>query len=426
MTWLYLLIIFLLAALSAWLVFRERKQAKKNLHSVKELQSFENIVAHTNDALFVIEIVNGKLLHVNNASAQMLGYTIPEMMQKTYFDLLPKEFMHKSAEVIADVWENKGMVFTDIPYLHKNGEVIHVECSAKIGSFEEHPAIVIYARDIRERLKYEKAIREMNQELTVKNKDITDSIRYALRIQQAILPEEDKVQKLLPEHFILYKPKDIVSGDFYFIDKIRNNDGTEMIGAAVADCTGHGVPGAFMSMLGSSFLKQSLTEPTVNTAGDAISFVDKKLQEALSYKEKQSVIRDGMDISFCVLTPDKKTMYLAGANHATYIVRKDKSVTHLKTDHQAVGQLKAEEFKYNTQTAMLNPGDCIYLFTDGYADQFGGPKGKKFKYKQLEEVLKSNSHLPMEEQKTRLNDTFENWKGSLEQIDDVLVIGIRV
>jgi serine phosphatase RsbU (regulator of sigma subunit) len=301
-----------------------------------------------------------------------------------------------------------------------------VECSAKIGSFDEHPVIVIYARDIRERLKYEKKIREINEELSQKNKDVTDSIRYALRIQQAILPEEEKVQKLLPQHFILYRPKDIVSGDFYFIDKIRTNEGHELIGVALADCTGHGVPGAFMTMLGSSFLKQSLTEPTVTRACEAIEFVDRKLQEVLRYKEKESFIRDGMDISFCVFTPDMRTMYLAGANHVAYLVRADKSVTHLKTDHHAVGQIKPEGFKYTTQSTELNAGDCIYLFTDGFADQFGGPKGKKFKYKQLEEVLVANAHLPMEQQKERLGATFNAWKGELEQIDDVLVIGIRV
>jgi PAS domain S-box-containing protein len=426
MTWIYLSIIFVLLLVAVFFIYRERIQAKKSLHYMKDLRSFENIVAHTNDALFVIEIVNGKILHVNHASAEMLGYTEPEMLQKTYFDLLPKELVHKSAEVIADVWENKGMVFSDIPHLHKNGEPIYVECSAKIGSFDEHPVIVIYARDIRERLKYEKKIREINLELSQKNKDVTDSIRYALRIQQAILPEEEKVQKLLPQHFILYRPKDIVSGDFYFIDRIRTNEGLELIGAAVADCTGHGVPGAFMTMLGSSFLKQSLTEPTVTRACEAIEFVDRKLQEVLRYKEKQSFIRDGMDISFCVFTPDMRTMYLAGANHVAYVVRPDKSVTHVKTDHHAVGQIKPEGFKYTTQTVALNAGDCVYLFTDGFADQFGGPKGKKFKYKQLEEVLVANAHLPMEKQKENLSAAFDSWKGDLEQIDDVLVIGIQV
>jgi PAS domain S-box-containing protein len=426
MIWPYLVIISLLVLTTGLLLFRERRQARKTLHYLKDLRSFENIVAHTNDALFVIEIVNGKLLHVNHASAQLLGYEEAQMLHKTYFDLLPREYVHKSAEIIADVWENKGMVFSEIPYLHRNGELIQVECSAKIGSFEEHPVIVIYARDIRERLKYEQEIREINQALKQKNKDVTDSIRYALRIQQAILPEEEKVRKLLPEHFIFYRPKDIVSGDFYFIEPIKTNDGTSLVGAAVADCTGHGVPGAFMTMLGSSFLKQSLTEPSVNTAGDAIGFVDKKIREVLQYKDEQSFVRDGMDVSFCVLTADRRTMYFAGANHVAYVVHADKRITQLRADKHAVGQLKAEGFSYTTLTQRLSPGDHVYLFTDGFADQFGGPRGKKFKYKQLEELLAGSIHLSMSEQKERLSHAFDKWKGGLEQVDDVLVIGIRV
>ena len=194
---LYLSIIILLLLFAGFMFYLYSKKSKENAHHLKTLQTIENIVAHTNDALFVIEIVNGKVLHVNNASATLLGYSNEELLHKTYFDLLPKELLHKSAEVIADVWENKGMVFSDIPYLNKNGEVIHVECSAKIGSFDEQPAIVIYARDIRERLKYEKAIREINTELTQKNKDVTDSIRYAKKIQESLMPTEKYIQRIL-------------------------------------------------------------------------------------------------------------------------------------------------------------------------------------------------------------------------------------
>jgi PAS domain S-box-containing protein len=354
-----------------------QEESEKDASLSERAQILREYCLSTNDALFVIEIVNGKLLHINHAAAEFLGYSTQEMMSKTYFDLLPPEFLQKSAEIIADVWEKKGMVFTDIPYRTKKGEIIPVECSAKIGSFDEHPAIVIYARDIRERLKYENEIKEINHELKEKNKDITDSIRYALRIQQAILPEEEKVQKLLQEHFIFYRPKDIVSGDFYYIDRIRTNDGIELTGAAVADCTGHGVPGAFMTMLGSSFLKQSLTELSVNSPGEAISFVDTKIQEALKYKEKQSFIRDGMDISFCVIGPERKNLYFAGANHVSYIVHADKTITYMKGDHQAVGQIKPDGFSFRTQTVPIVKGDSLYMFTDGFADQVRWPERKE-------------------------------------------------
>jgi PAS domain S-box-containing protein len=197
MTWIYLSGIILLSALCIFLFIRQKNIAKKSGQYAKELQSFESIVNYTHDSLFVIEIVNGKLLHVNISSAEFLGYTTTELISKTYFDLLPKEFLTKSAERIADVWEQKGLVFTDIPFKHKNGEIIPVESSARIGSFEDKPAIVIYARDMRERLRYENEIKDMNHTLREKNKEITDSILYAKRIQTTLITSEKYIEKTL-------------------------------------------------------------------------------------------------------------------------------------------------------------------------------------------------------------------------------------
>ncbi len=193
----YISITFLLLCISVFLFIAYFKKSKKAVHYLKELKSFENIVYHTHDALFVIEIVHGKLLHINHSACELVGYHLEDLKHKTYFDLLPKDILNKSAERIADVWDNKGMVFTDIPFLHSSGEIIPVECSAKIGSFEEHPAIVIYSRDIRERLKYERAIKEMNISLTQKNKDITDSINYAKRIQDVLITSEKYIERNL-------------------------------------------------------------------------------------------------------------------------------------------------------------------------------------------------------------------------------------
>ncbi|HXB39931.1 MAG TPA: PAS domain S-box protein [Bacteroidia bacterium] len=204
MVWVYLSTIVLLFTSCIFLFLLNKKSSEKTLVYLKELRSFENIVYHTHDSLYVIEIVNGKLLHVNRSAAEFLGYTVNELLSKTYFDLLPEEYLQKSAEIIADVWENKGMVFTDIPFLHRNGEIIPSECSAKIGSFDDNPAIVIYARDMRERLRYENEIKEINRALqetnklvSEKNKDITDSITYAKRIQQVLMPTDKQIEKTL-------------------------------------------------------------------------------------------------------------------------------------------------------------------------------------------------------------------------------------
>jgi PAS domain S-box-containing protein len=196
MVWGYVLLGILLIAVPLLFISYQKKSAALK-HLQTELNSLENIIANTNDALFVIEIVNGNLLHTNESASRLLGYSNEELKSRTYFSLFPKEYIQKSAEIIADVWENKGMVFNTIPYQHKNGELIPIECSAKIGSFDEHPAIVIYARDIRERLKYENEIKQINSELQDKNKEIIDSIQYARRIQNALMASEKNIEKAL-------------------------------------------------------------------------------------------------------------------------------------------------------------------------------------------------------------------------------------
>jgi PAS domain S-box-containing protein len=429
-----LLIIAVCLCAIAFLAVRIFSASKKTKHTESELRSYENIVAHTNDALFVIEIVNGKLLNVNIAAAKLLGYSMQELLSKMYYDLVPKDMMLTSAETIADVHQQGGMVFSNIPYLHKDGTVIPVECSAKIGSFEDHPAIVIFARDIRERLKYENEIRHINEELKEKNKEITDSIRYAQRIQQAILPHEEEAEQILQENFVLFRPKDIVSGDFYLVDEITTNDGTKLAGFAVVDCTGHGVPGAFMSLLGHSFFKHSMHDHDVNSPGQALDYVNHNLVNVLRYKQQASV-RDGMDASFCVLNRKNLQLYFSGANNSACIVS-DGKLSEIKPDKRSLGQEEDLEFHFSNQKTELKKGDMIYLFSDGYADQFGGPtakaddakagQGKKFKYRQLEELFAEIAALPAAEQKKILNERFDAWKGNLEQVDDVTIIGVRV
>ncbi|HXB13993.1 MAG TPA: SpoIIE family protein phosphatase, partial [Bacteroidia bacterium] len=247
-----------------------------------------------------------------------------------------------------------------------------------------------------------------------KQKEILDSIHYAQRIQKALLASDALLGRHLPEYFVLYKPKDIVSGDFYWATEKDNN-----FYLAVCDSTGHGVPGAFMSLLNISFLNEAITEKNITQPNEVFNHARKRLIENISQEGQQ----DGMDGVLVKL--EKGALSYAAAYNAPIVVR-NKEVIELNADKMAVGASPKQNESFTAGTFNLQKGDLIYLFTDGYADQFGGEKGKKFKYKQLQQLIMDNAQLTVKEQKEMLNKAFENWKGSLDQVDDLLVIGIRV
>jgi serine phosphatase RsbU (regulator of sigma subunit)/tetratricopeptide (TPR) repeat protein len=254
-----------------------------------------------------------------------------------------------------------------------------------------------------------------------KNKDITDSIRYAQRIQEATLPPDELTQNLLPQSFILYKPKDIVSGDFYWIEQW----GKQILVAAV-DCTGHGVPGAFMSIVAANLLNEAVIEHGLTQPAAILNSVRKGLGKILRKKQDDSQVKDGMDAALVSINFQELKMEFSGAYNPLWMIRSNELI-ETKADKTPIGVGMHDEDKpFTNHTIELQKGDCIYLFTDGYADQFGGEKGKKFKYSNLKEMLLKNHQLPMSEQKEKLDQTIENWKGNLEQVDDILIIGIQI
>jgi len=253
-----------------------------------------------------------------------------------------------------------------------------------------------------------------------KNHEILDSIRYAKHIQEAILPHSHYVNKVLPDSFVLYKPKDIVSGDFYFVEETA----THKYIAAV-DCTGHGVPGAFISIVGSNGLSRCVKEFKIADPGKLLDKLNELVNETLRQKMHESRIRDGMDIALCVIDKKNKTLLYAGANNPLYYIRNGQ-LSEIKADGQPIGTFQEENNDpFKTHNLEIKPGDMFYIFTDGFADQFGGPKGKKYKYKQLKVFLGSIYPLPAAEQKIKLETEFENWRGNLEQIDDLCIIGLK-
>lgn len=263
---------------------------------------------------------------------------------------------------------------------------------------------------------------QKNIELDEKNKDITASIRYAKRIQDAILPPDSFVRNYLPKTFILFKPKDIVSGDFYWL-----YDKKDMVLFAAVDCTGHGVPGAFMSIVGHSKLDQIVAEHGITKPSEILNELNKNVSDTLrqSYLEDNQV-RDGMDIALCAFNRKTNVLEYAGAFNPLWLIRNGE-FTEIKADKFPIGNLKSGENKvFTNHSIQLVPGDTLYIYSDGFADQFGGPVGKKFKYSAFKKLLLDTQHLSMEEQGELLNKTIENWKGELEQVDDILVIGTRL
>ncbi len=252
-----------------------------------------------------------------------------------------------------------------------------------------------------------------------KQKEILDSINYAKRIQNAILAREEDIKKHLPESFLLYRPKDIIAGDFYFFEVTNTH-----IFYAAADCTGHGVPGALMSVVCSNSLTRCVKEFGLVKPGEILDKTRELVVETL--KKSGEEVKDGMDISLIAFSRKnmQKDIEWAGANNPLWYI-KSNVLVEIKADKQPIG-LYDEPKPFTSHSISLDKGDMIFLFTDGYADQFGGPKAKKFKYKQFQEVLESISSKSSTEQVKILEDKFINWKGELEQVDDVCVVGIRI
>jgi serine phosphatase RsbU (regulator of sigma subunit) len=298
-------------------------------------------------------------------------------------------------------------------------------------------AFVLF-RQNKSRQQANKLLQQQNDEIVHQKKEITDSINYAKRIQLAILPPDKMVKQLLPNAFVLYKPKDVVSGDFYWMEE-KNG----MILFAAVDCTGHGVPGAMMSVVGLNLLNQAVKEKGLTTPSEILKHLDTGVTDTLRQSADKDSIKDGMDLSLCAYDPKTLELQYAGAFNNLWVVRKNISSSYTPQTKNEIFfeehllEIKADKFpigsnvdgvadNYTNYKLKLQKGDCVYLYSDGFADQFGGPKGKKFKYNALKKFLVSVHELPPAEQREKLLSAFESWRGNLEQVDDILVIGVCV
>ena len=283
-------------------------------------------------------------------------------------------------------------------------------------------ALFFILKGYRDKQKVHTLIAHQKELVEEKQKEIIDSIQYAKRIQNALLTSNQYISKVFPEHFVLYRPKDIVSGDFYWI--LQHNNETYI---ALADCTGHGVPGAFMSMLGINFLNEIIIEKNISSPAQILNTLRSEIITALNPEGSVDESKDGMDMVLCKFNQQTFVLTYAAANNSLYVYHKAvNNLKEYKPDKMPVGKQSDVLTNFTEHSIQLAKGDTVYCFTDGYADQFGGVKGKKFKYKQLEDILLTNNNASMQHQKETLEKAFDDWKNKLEQVDDVTVVGIKI
>jgi serine phosphatase RsbU (regulator of sigma subunit) len=332
---------------------------------------------------------------------------ISNQNRKKNLELLTKNQAIKDLEIKRQKFMNYGLlalvllivifVFFILKSLKENKR-INAELNAKNNKVEEQHAII-----------------------EEKNKDIIDSINYAQRLQQILLPAEEEFKQALPSSFLFFEPKDIVSGDFYFIEK-----GSDFVLVAVVDCTGHGVPGAIMSMVANNLLNKVVREQQLTEPAKILEAVNKELYFSLKQNVSEKTAYDGMDISICMYYPSKMELHFSAANNAVYIIR-NKQFIELKPDKMGLGKSAFEsKFKFTQQIIQVEKNDMVYIGSDGYADQFGGEKGKKMMKKNMQTLFLEIAHLPTSEQGKIVKENFNDWKGPLGQVDDVTVLGFRV
>lgn len=262
---------------------------------------------------------------------------------------------------------------------------------------------------------------EQRNIISLQKREIIDDIMYARRIQTALFDQERQLKQAFKNYFLLNKPKNIVGGDFYFIQQKYNH-----IVLAVADCTGHGISGAFMTILGLTLLKEIVDDGLLTDPAKILGQLRKKVISSLHQQNDDMSLGEGMDISLCIIDTDEMVITFSGANNPAYIVNNQKLLEIIKADRMPIGKYLDYEQAFSNTEVPFNHGDMLYLFTDGYADQTGGEAGKKLRYKRFQEILTDLSKHPLPQQKAQLEEIFDSWKGNYEQVDDIMIFGTRL
>lgn len=417
--WLPAVVLLLVAVGLAFAHGRMRERLQVVEH---DRSGYLRIFEKANDGVLVIDLVSGVIHQANEKAAGMLGYTSAELARRTIFTLHSKAYLDQSARRIADAWGSDGLVYDDIPFVTADGRDIPVECSTRVTSYDGRPAVILYVRDITERIRLQQDVAERNALVELQNNEMLSGLRYAQGIQQAMLPSLSQLRSAFADAFVLFKPRDIVSGDFYWCGQV----GSKSV-LAVADCTGHGVPGALLSMTGITLLQQIVSGRGITVPASILEALRTELLRSLAHQEGEAQMRDGMDIGIVSYDRITRECEFSGALCPLYILRAGTGeLEEIKGDRVPIGFDDGRVRGFTSHLIALNSGDRLFMGSDGFTDQFGGPLGRKLKTAGMKELLLRSVGSNLCRTGRGLEAGFREWQGGLDQLDDVTLVGVQV
>lgn len=372
------------------------------------------------NTLIVVLNKRGSIEYVSKSAQHLLGYNPNDLLGNAWWEIIrfSKPEGEEVKQKILSSFENTSI--TSQSFEHKlRTSVGGVKWIHWNVSYLNEEQLIGIGYDITENKNSERRLIETNKRLSEQNKDITDSIYYAQRIQRSILQKPEKLKQMFVDSFLLYKPKDIVSGDYYWF-----YEDDEFKYVATVDCTGHGVPGAMMSMVANAMFKEVFINQQITHPAEILKALDVELEKSMNVNQEM-IAYDGMDVSLIGITKATNELAFAGAFRSLLIVRNGE-VIEINGSRYPIGFYSGIDKAFETQYVQLKNNDCIYLFTDGFTDQFGGEKNKKLKKSNFKELLSTIYEMDLEEQEAFLEYSFNNWKQDVDQTDDVLVIGLKI
>lgn len=386
------------------------------------MTTVDDLLLEKLNTLIVVINSDGKIEHASNSVSRMLGYS-PEFLSGRQWWIFAGDTRRERKESLQYVHS----------LLRSQPEISSFTFERKIISSTGSPrwiqwnlsrndasSLIGIGYDITQRKETEEKLKESNALLRKKNEEVTDSIEYAQRLQESFLPDIDKLKSRVKDAFVLYQPKDILSGDFYWYHQTE-----EKLFVFAIDCTGHGVPGALMSVLAHSILKEVVLNKKIESPSEILHTIDQELFHALQNHEKEEMIKDGMDVAIAVFDFTKGKVTFSGAFRPMFMIREGR-LREFPASRYPIGFYQDIRKEFDEFTSEIKQGDQFYLFTDGYGDQFGGEDLKKLNKKRFSELLLTASDMTGEEQSSFLSYAHNNWKQQEDQTDDVLVLGIKI